>query len=168
MNKLHMILRKDRKIIIDYILITVLLLLCFCSCTENWNLFGEWDYQLVNGYQVSRFSGNIIFLLSDHDFIINGENYGNIMIDTYIFSFCNNERYIGIQWIDPETIEDRYADISEIEALKKWYYLVDSETDTKYGPFETIEQFEEACETYFVGTLGEWIATRPDPKGATY
>lgn len=43
------------------IVLYIVLLSVLTSCNTNWNIFGEWDYKLPNGYQISRLSGDIIF-----------------------------------------------------------------------------------------------------------
>ena len=85
------------------IVLYIVLFSVLTSCNTNWNIFGEWDYKLPNGYQISRLSGDIIILHTNRYIPVEGkpDELTNVMINSRILSFSYNERYIGIQWIDP-------------------------------------------------------------------
>lgn len=150
------------------IVLYIVLFSVLTSCNTNWNIFGEWDYKLPNGYQISRLSGDIIILHTDRYIPVEGkpDELTNVMINSRILSFNYNERYIGIQWIDPLEIGEE--DINTIETQNVLYYLVDSELDIKYGAFETEEEFNEFCRSKSIENIFDWIKTSPAPKGATY
>ena len=112
-------------VLFEGIVLYIVLFSVLTSCNTNWNIFGEWDYKLPNGYQISRLSGDIIILHTDRYIPVEGkpDELTNVMINSRILSFSYNERYIGIQWIDP--LETGEEDINTIETQNVLYYLVD-------------------------------------------
>ena len=138
------------------------LAVCFFALVliaTDFNPTGDWEYtNLPNGYAVIRVNSQTIVLCSARR---------NIRLNTYISSFCSNDRYIAVRWIDLANIESQY----EFEKIRAHcdeavWYLVDTTDDALYGPFATETAFEAACAEQGVGELGPWIDTVPRPDGS--
>lgn len=53
-----------------------------------------------------------------------------------------------------------FATAEELESGQRGYYLVDTESGSIYGCWDTESAFVEQCRSLDVGELGEWIETR--------
>ena len=121
----------------------------------------DWSYNdLPNQYIIMKInSGDIQVGKLDE------QGYEKRIIDRYVISFCYNSQYIGIQRI---SVDLPYHDVKTFEDLdqsKVAYYLIDSETDTVWGPL-TIDEYNRELETNRIFDMCEWISTASRPSGA--
>ena len=87
-------------------------------------------------------------------------------MDTYVYAFCYNQRFIGIHGLDTGD-DDVSADVDIRQAYKNHavYFLVDTQTHGVYGPL-TWEGYAEMLVMQQVEGMCDWIETFPKPDGA--
>ena len=167
-----------RKLIAIIILSLFLVGNCFmlssCSCDsvtdwvlsellEGWNPTGDWEYDLIEDYSIWRINALDISLVKISDV----GTHANPVIGSYITCFTFNNQFIAVRKLDvPEGYDQ--DDIFEMNFDEAKYFIVDTETDEVYGPYESAEDFESGCKEIQTGDLGEWIDTYPAPKGSDY
>lgn len=147
--------RKNFKLKIFLILIATIFL---SSCGLS-----DWAYtKTPNDYEVWHLSSGDIKLIHDD---------GKIVIEKFVLAFCYNDKYIGVQQIP---LKENDEHISSWEEIQKEYdlsnpdcYIIDSETDTVYGPY-TQNEYIKQIEILNTGELCEWIKTQPPPKDAVW
>ncbi len=152
-----------RKIVILLVLLLILLLVGFLASRAIefgverllFALFpngrGDWKYPLPNDYWVLQSNSRRISI-SQHD----GDSTYHTCIESYIFGFCYNSRYIGAMRIDTQddTITDDERKMQEYE-----YYLLDTENGMCGGPYSESE-FWNQCADRNVDDLCDWIYTK--------
>ena len=161
-------------IILSLFLVSNCFMLSSCSCDsvtewvlsellEGWNPTGDWRCYLINDYYIIRSDATRIILYNDDP-----NRYVNLpMVDKYITCFAYNDRFVAVRKLD---VPEGYGpdDIFEMNFDEAKYFIVDTETDEVYGPYESAEDFESGCKEIQTGDLGEWIDTYPPPKGSDY
>ena len=142
--------------------------------STDFNPMGDWEYtDLPNGYYISRSNSSTIDVCIHGRRIAMTDRNGstNIRLGTYVSSFCSNDRYIAVRWIDLAGVETNDNGLYERETIRAHcdeavWYLIDTTDDALYGPYETQTAFAAACVEHSVGALGPWIDTYPRPEGA--
>ena len=152
-----------RKIVIWLVLLLILLLVGFLAFraiefgVEHvvFALFpdgrGDWKYPLPNDYWVLRSNSGHISISQK-----NGDSIYLTCIESYIFGFCYNSRYIGAMRINTQEnmITDDEQKIQEYE-----YYLLDTENGMCGGPYSESELWDQ-CAARNVDDLCDWIYTK--------
>lgn len=122
----------------------------------------DWSYELLPGdYQICRVNSRCIVLVRPY------ESVGNeIIVDEYIWAFCYDDTFIGIQRlpVESEALEAQ-VDIRSLDTFNMEYYLVDATNNTVYGPY-SLQEYEEQVALLTDGSLCDWIDTYPMPEGA--
>ena len=143
------------------ILCTLVCVTIFCSgCAFIMGLIlpdelhnGDWSYILPNGYELWHLSADKVVLVKN-----DGDSIGDTIIPAHIKEFCYNEQFIGIQQIEQGSSKQD-ADLC--------YYLVDTEQEQVWGPFDQ-EEYLNQCEQLDIEAMCDWVATKPTPNGVTY
>lgn len=139
---------------------TILVLICvllMCSCGLS-----DWTYDnLPGGYEIWRVNSNHIELIKPDEYS-GGQRR---RIDQYVLEFCSNETYIGAMCRPYIKVEESKQEDFDLYDAKISYYLVDTSTDTIYGPY-TLDEYEKRIEELGIKNLSEWIKTYPKPEGA--
>ncbi len=162
--------RKSRKIIclLAFLLGFSCLMMNACSANlselfGNWNLQGDWTFDLIGGYSIWRVS-SVRLVLGRYN------NMGlslHAVIEPYVTCFAYNERFIAVRKLDVPN-GYRQEDIFNMDFDQAEYFIVDSQTDEVYGPYGLYEAFDAQCVALGTGDLGNWIDTYPAPEGAIY
>lgn len=120
--------------------------------------FTDWEYNdLPNDYAISRVNVQNIQLNKESDGL-----YRKV-VDKFIIAFCYNSRYIALQRVPIDNTNTEMFDVEKIYASNPEYYLIDSETDTVYGPL-TIKEYEEQIINLHIENMCEWISTDANPN----
>ena len=88
-----------------------------------------------------------------------------LIVGNHVSSFSYNDRFVGVQRIVPD--EPNYCTELERYSKEPEYYIVDTEKQCTYGPFDEAE-YEDQCNNMGITDLCEWIKTHPMPDGAYY
>lgn len=115
---------------------------------------GDWAYEeLPNNYEVWRINSQDIVVgkASDNDSF-------EVKIDRFVLEFSYNDRFIGVKQFPLEQDYDIAIDVKEFDTSDLDYYIIDSITDTVYGPYSYYE-YENKCDELKVGTMREWMKT---------
>ncbi len=141
-----------------FILILFPIVITACS-SEKFTMTGDWKYdKLPNNYEVWRInSASIVIGKKD------GENSIKHILQEYVLEFCYNNTFIGVKTL---TYNEKLYSASEINSNIK-YYLINTETDILYGPYNK-NGYEEQCNAINAVDLCGWIKTTPKPEGAKY
>ena len=140
-----------------YVIVACLLFLSLSACGLS-----DWTYELLPGdYEIWRVNSKSIILGRVSEY-----GLSSCGVETYVYAFCYNQRFIGIHGLDtgdddlPAGVDIRkeYKDHAE-------YFLVDTQTHEVYGPM-VLKMYNELIAFLQTGTMGDWIATRPMPEGA--
>lgn len=135
----------------------VVILLLICVLLSSCGL-GDGTYQLPNDYCLIRVNGHCIKLATRE--WTEGKSvsyYTTAVPNFFVKKVCNNFRYIGLFGI---ITEGDFATAEELESGQRMYCLVDTESGSIYGYWDTESAFAEQCKSLDVGELGEWIETR--------
>lgn len=137
--------------------IVVLLLICILLSSCG---LGDGTYQLTNDYCLIHVNGHCIKLATRE--WIEGEStsfytYHTVIPNFFVKNVCNNSQYIGLFGV---VTEDAFATTEELESGQRVYYLVDTESGSIYGCWDTESAFSEQCRSLDIGELGEWIDIR--------
>lgn len=110
---------------------------------------------------------DIALIASDYS-LMNEKGYlTNTIVERYITCFCYNKSYIAVRKIDvSEHIS--FEDLMNMDFDSALFYLINTETHELYGPYNTLEDFENACLKFEVFDMCDWIDTYPDPQGAIH
>ena len=117
----------------------------------------KWTYDLLpNGYSIQKTSEVDIVLgkYINGSFSVN-KNGKRIGVEDYIAEFQYGKRYIALKCLEPV-----------IEGVKVKFYMIDSENEDVYGPYDTEEVYLKVAEKIVDEKLGDWIETITKPKGA--
>lgn len=142
----------------------IIALVCFfgLSSCENVN-FGvnDWKYdKLPNGYEIWRINSQDIVLGKFNDISLDR------VIDRYIIEFCYNDTYICVKQLAiDEDIPYEDVDVSKLDYSNPDYYIVNTSSDTVYGPYN-FSGYEQQCKDLNIVKLSKWIKTVPTPKDA--
>ena len=141
---------------INLVLIILSAFLLLSSCG-----LGDWNYKLSNGYEIWRVNSQKIILVKTDDDIT-----GETVIDSYITSFCYNERYVGIKRIPiDDDVENFNFEKIDIEKATQYYYLFDTSNEIVYGPYDSSE-YEKKISSFEIEKMCDWINTVPKPEKA--
>lgn len=126
---------------------SMLLLLCGCNGTGDWTYDG-----LPKNYEIWRINSNDISLCrrSAPD-----EPIADVIIDSYIDKIAFNEQYVAAQQVRPT---DRVAPDIKTEDLEISYYLLDTDVEELFGPFDE-SAFLEKCAELDIADFPSWIET---------
>ena len=134
-------------------LLCVGFLCSLCACGLS-----DWSYELLPGeYEIWRINSQDIVLVRQN------EEGVTAVVQTFVYAFCYNQRFIGIHGLD--TGSDHVTegmDIRETYIDSPEYFLVDTQTHEVYGPM-TLETYEKLVLSFHAAYMGEWITTRPAP-----
>ena len=117
---------------------------------------GDWGFSLPNGYSVVHVDNYSIC-------ICKGDNTGGrTIIGRYIVSFCYDQRYVGVQQIPIDenirNLETVSQIIEESNPADYQYYLIDTQADELYGPFDG-EEYKTVVDDIGVYSPCQWINT---------
>lgn len=126
----------------------------------------DYEYKLPNGFRICRINNETITLNAEKSIYEYTNDDGlkglsSFAVESYIHEFCYNEQYVAVKWFDPEKID--FEDIDSNDFSSPLYYLVDTLATDVFGPYQTQNEFDAACDQMNVGTLGEWISTQSNP-----
>ena len=137
-------------------MIAFLLLIAFsfavCGCQ------GDWRYDLMGGYAITRIDSKCISLVHYEE----ADGPGSYVSENFfVTDFCRNQRFIGVQGIPTA---DTFATDEELAQTERCFYLVDTMDGKIYGPYS--DQQEWTAQSHAVGTedLPAWRST--DSLGA--
>lgn len=135
-------------------------ILCVCLLVSLSACGGDWSYELLPGdYEIWR--------VHKHSIVLGRvSEYGlSHVVETYVYAFCYNQRFIGIHGLDTGD-DDLSVDVDIRKEYKDHaeYFLVDTQTHEVYGPM-TLESYNEMLMSMEIA-MGDWIATYPMPKDA--
>lgn len=130
---------------------------CIFFFLIGWLLIGltptdaGWYYDLPSDYVLQEDTYREIGLLHTDD-----PSSGGIFAisDFVVVEFCHDTRYIGL--IGIKTPGKFSGTVSEIRDFTLYYYLVDTETDTKEGPLSQ-EEYEARIEELGITTMCDWM-----------
>ena len=135
------------------------------------NLFlGVWICLLVltltgcpglSDWEYNDLPGNYSIIKVNSQDIQFGKRYAgsySMLIDRYVVKFCNDSQYVGLQRIPINTPYDERFDIAELQDVKPEYYLIDSATDTIYGPWSENEYYDYV-EQHNILKNCQWVST---------
>lgn len=117
---------------------------------------GDWDYALPNGYVISRNNAVDIHCAKQRT-----ANTFHTVVPRYIAAFSYGDRFVGLARLpldEDTTQKDAKLLIETYEIESFEYYLIDTEKNDVFGPFD-LAGFEIACEQNDVNDLCEWIDT---------
>lgn len=146
---------RNRKCAIRTLIIIVVASAILAGCAG----LGDWETPLRNDYMITRVNGHCITLTRPME----SSNYASetVIPKFFISSFCYNDRYIGLLGVPTE---DTFATDDELN--QAWYgecttyYLVDTVTDTVWGPFQTESEFSTQCAASAGEAPGPWLSTK--------
>lgn len=145
----------DRRELFPLIVILLLVCVLLSSCG-----LGDGTYQLPNDYCLIHVNGHCIKLATrewTEGESISFYTYHTAVPNFFVKKVCNNSQYIGLLGI---VTKSEFATAEELESGQRAYYLVDTESGSVYGCWDTESAFMEQCRSLDVGELGEWIETR--------
>ena len=117
---------------------------------------GDWSYPLPNGHAVWRVNSQCIVFGRE-----SGHSLSND-VDSYIFAFCFNTRYVGLKRLEAKPLPDVPVSADNIE-----YYLADTQSEQIIGPLSE-NDYREKLAALGINDLCGWIETCPAPDGAVY
>lgn len=147
-------LKKICKIMMLVLLLILPLMLAGCPGLSDW----AYD-KLPGKYAIWRINSQDIQLVKED------ASSGEPIVGRYIIAFCYDDRYIGVQRVPLEQEYDEVVDIETIDTSNPEFYLVDTETDSIYGPW-TYTEYSNGIINFGVTGMCEWIYTSLTPKGA--
>ena len=101
-----------------------------------------WIYdELPNNYIIEKTSETNVVL---------SNNKNQIIIDEYIAEFSYGKRYIGLKCLEPNEEEN---------TINIKFYIVDSETNKVYGPYNLESNYLDEKEKIVSEELTDWIKT---------
>ena len=118
---------------------------------------GDWVYrELPNQYAVARINGRTILL--GKELRQSGEAGAAIdtVIDAYVSYIALSEDWILVQQVEVPEDSRKPIDLSD-----PVYYIVDSQTDEKSGPYTEAEFRDESA---MLGLTVQWIKTTELPQ----
>ena len=150
-------MKQAGKRLISILLIILLLTSAGCRGTESS------FYSAINGYAVSRLSNLDVRLIynrnwEDEPNEVWGGNF--VIFDYYVKSFCYNEKYIAVSGIYAQDYEEVTEE--ELRTSPVIYYLINTLTHEKFGPFDSKDEFDIMCESLETGTFCDWIIVDPN------
>jgi len=139
-------------------ILCVILLLNSVGCTGTEGSF----YPMVNGYAVCRVSNLDVPLIYNENWEDEAnEVWGGVIVlhDYYVKGFRYNEEYVAVSGIYAQDCE---ATEEELNTSPVVYYLINTITHEKFGPFESAESLNLVCKKLKTGVLCDWIIVDPD------
>ncbi len=109
----------------------------------------DWEYVLPNGYELWKLNSNEIVINDMED------STTEIGIPSFIKEFSYDERYVFTRNVES---------ISNNNIFDEAYYVLDTEKDQVYGPFDGIEELKTQCENLRLELPQKWYRTYPDPN----
>lgn len=127
-----------------------------CASGSNQVYNNDWSYILPNDYEIWHVNARkIVCGKKEGEFALGPHVAGD-----YITEFCYNNQFVCLKCVVPP------EDITvPINLENPDYYIIDTVTDTTYGPL---------CEATFlekirkITDLSDWESTTPHPNGAVY
>ena len=138
---------------------TITILLCLLLCFPLGACFPglqDWRYPLPNSYAIWRVNSQCIVFGKESDHSLSND------VDSYVFAFCYNERYVGLKRLEEKLLPDVPVSAETID-----YYLVDTQSGKISGPM-TESDYVEKLNALGVEDLCGWIDTYPAPDGAVF
>lgn len=150
-------MKQAGKMLSSILLVVLLLISVGCKGTE-----GSF-YPMINGYAVCRSSKLNVRLIYNRNWEDEtNEVWGGVFViqDYYIKSFCYNEKYIAVSGIYAPNHEEVTEE--ELRTSPVIYYLINTLTHEKIGPFDSKENFDIMCESLETGAFCDWIIVDPN------
>ncbi len=135
-----------------------MLLLTFTGCNGTEGSF----YPMTNGYAVCRVSNldvPLIYNKNWKDEVNEVWSGRTVILDYYVKGFCFNDAFVAVYGIyakDCKTTEE------ELETSPVIYYLINTLTHEKYGPFNEEENLNTMCDKLKTGKFCDWIIVDPN------
>ena len=136
------ILRNDNiRAFVIAILIVVIICLILSLVISHLPMMGPGlsDNYLMKGYEMGSIDGNPQIQKSRQ-----------VYVDGCIISTCYNDRYICAKQVDK--VKDS---LERVNKENPRYYILDTETESVYGPYSK-EEFEEKLEEWNITDLTGW------------
>lgn len=130
------------------ILVLVLMILGITGCGSQ----GESSCIIMNGYEVRKISETSVALgyVEENGSELNIE----IGVESYVYQYCNNDRYIGIQQVDEENLDSGESR----DTSNPRYYVIDTEGKSVSGALRK-EEYEEYLVENKIENMCDWINT---------
>lgn len=126
------------------VFVSLVLVLFLTSCAG----VSDWSYKLPNNYEVWRINSKEIVV----KYV--GEETAEAEIPSFIKEFSYDDRYVCTR-----NVESVY----ENDIFSEKYYILDTDEQKLYGPYDTQEEFKYAIEELEI-SLAKWYRTSPDPN----
>lgn len=129
--------------------LVILFLMAYLSACGSGYL--DWDYELPNGYRISRNNGNCIYLEGNEALYQNECRIGY----QFVKEFAYDERYIFTRQID---------EISTNNVFDEIYYIIDTDNNMIYGPYFNIQDLKKIALDSEIQIPTRWYSTIGDPN----
>lgn len=110
----------------------------------------DWAYELPNGFEMWRINSNEVIVKYAKD------STKDIGIPSFIKEFSYDERYVFTRNI---------SSINNNNIFDEEYYILDTEEQSLYGPFKSLEEFGLELKKLEISDL-KWFRTSPDPNAS--
>jgi hypothetical protein len=111
----------------------------------------DWDYELPNGYRITRYNGSHINLAGNEVLYQNESRIGF----QFIKEFAYNDRYLFTRQIDDIKTNDIFSEV---------YYIIDTKDDVIYGPYHNLKDIELFAIELKVSVPQRWYSTMGNPN----
>lgn len=139
---------------------TAALLLMMALAFTLWGCQGDWRYDLVDGYAITRVNSRHICLLHYET----EDGSGRYVIEKFfVTDFCRSQNFIGLQGIPTADI---FATEEELTKTERCFYIVDINGEIIHGPYADREEFVTRWAGLSGDVLPDWTSTEEMPKGA--
>ena len=117
----------------------------------------KWSYNLLpNNYAIKKTSDTDVILGKYVDGLFEVEVDGRkIGIEDYVAEFSYGKNYISLKCLESTT-----------DGVIVKFYIIDSQNEKIYGPYETEETYNAVLEKIVDEELNDWIETIKKPNGA--
>lgn len=109
----------------------------------------DWSYQLPNNYEIWRINSEEIVIKN----MITETNVDEI--SGFIKEFSYDNRYVFMRNVE---------NISDNNILNETYFVLDTNENKVYGPYDTIEILQKQAKEWDVDLPQKWYRTSPDPN----
>lgn len=116
----------------------------------------KWTYDLPNDYAIKKTSDTEVVLGKYIDGLFEVEtSEKQIGIEDYVAEFAYSKNYIALKCLE-----------STDNSVELKFYIIDSENENIYGPYNNEETYNAVLEKIVDEELNDWIETIKMPDGA--